>query len=100
MHGQVILNLFRRHYKETIRNCGFGKTLRIKLGERRHRKLTMLKARREAPGRIVERDEQGKRVQNPVKVRGVYLKGGQGGWMWARYCAAWLVMRCYGRQQR
>ncbi|GIM09110.1 hypothetical protein Vretimale_12977 [Volvox reticuliferus] len=41
VHGQVILNLIGRHYKETIRRCGFAKTLRTRLTERRHRKLAV-----------------------------------------------------------
>ncbi|GLC48233.1 hypothetical protein PLESTB_000073500 [Pleodorina starrii] len=40
VHGQVILNLIGRHYKDTIRRCGFAQALRTKLAERQHWKLT------------------------------------------------------------
>ncbi|GIL65374.1 hypothetical protein Vafri_19004 [Volvox africanus] len=64
VHGQVILNLIGRHYKETIRRSGFAKTLRTLLAERRHQKLPVSGKRGFHKANIAV-------VENPVKNRQV-----------------------------
>ncbi|GLI71179.1 hypothetical protein VaNZ11_016282 [Volvox africanus] len=64
VHGQVVLNLIGRHYKETIRRSGFTKTLRTLLAERRHRKLEVSGKRGFHKAHVAV-------VENPVKNRQV-----------------------------
>nr|ABD64771.1 Met1 [Volvox carteri f. nagariensis] len=79
VHGQVVLNLIGRHYKDAIRRCGFGKALRVKLGERRHRKLGKPSAaggaRRGGRGATAAAGGAGSGMaaakENPVKLRQV-----------------------------